>query len=58
MRDLITIGKDKISTLFTKDMGIKSVAVGNDEIFRRPGGYLYIQLTTSTEPTEEERNDD
>lgn len=44
---MIKIGKDEVSAVFLKNMGIKTISVGNEEVYSRPGGYFYIQLVTN-----------
>lgn len=34
---------------FVGDMGIKKICVGNDTLYERPGGYLYLELNTEEE---------
>lgn len=41
---MITVGEDQIKELFVGEMGIKNVCVGDEIIYTRPGGYLYIEL--------------
>lgn len=43
---MINVGDDQITALFAGDMGIKTVAIGDEIIYTRPGGYLYICLET------------
>lgn len=37
-------GAEPITSLMVGTMGVKTVAVGNDVVYQRPGGYVYIQL--------------
>lgn len=46
---MITIAEDKIEDLFVGEMGIKDVAVGNEIIHSRSGGYFYLELKTEEE---------
>lgn len=46
---MLTVGNELISMLFTGEMGIKTAAVGDQIIYDRPGGYCYIELSTSEE---------
>ena len=43
------IGDDQISDMFVGDMGIKEIIIGEDVVYTRPGGYLYIELDTKEE---------
>lgn len=43
---MIYEGSEKISTFMLGAMGIKTVSVGDETIYTRPGGYLYIELNT------------
>lgn len=43
---MIYEGCEKISALMLGDMGIKTVSVGGETIYTRPGGYLFIELNT------------
>ena len=45
----IRIGDVEASDAFVGDMGIKSICIGDMELYTRPGGYLYIELSTETE---------
>lgn len=40
------IGEEQISSLMVGEMGIKTVAVGDEITYARPGGYIYIELNT------------
>ena len=42
---MITIGEEQIKELFVGEMGVKTVCVGNEVIYTRPGGFLYIELS-------------
>ena len=46
---MIAAASDEIATLFVGEMGIKSVQIGEETIYTRPGGYLYIELETERE---------
>lgn len=39
-------GTDQIAALMVGEMGIKTVAVGDETIYTRPGGYFYLELDT------------
>ena len=41
---MIYAGAEQIASLMVGTMGVKTVAVGNDVVYQRPGGYIYIQL--------------
>jgi len=38
------IGDEDILSLFLSEMGIKEAFVGDTSIYRRDGGYFYIEL--------------
>lgn len=46
---MIAIDVDQIETIFTGEMGIKTVVVGEEIIYTRPGGYFYLELETKEE---------
>lgn len=46
---MINVGDELIKDLFVGEMGIKTVAIGSDVIYTRPGGYLYLELDTKEE---------
>lgn len=46
---MLTVGENTIQSLFIKTMGIKTATVGSQVIYNRPGGYCYIELSTSEE---------
>lgn len=46
---MIHIGDDLINDIFTGDMGIKEVAIGDETIYTRSGGYLYLEVVTEEE---------
>ena len=41
---MITVGEDQVKELFVGEMGIKNVCIGDETIYTRSGGYLYIEL--------------
>ena len=43
---MIYEGSEKISVLMLGAIGIKTVSVGDETMYTRPGGYLYIELNT------------
>lgn len=46
---MINVGIEQIDALFMGEMGVKTVAIGDEVIHERPGGYLYIELETKEE---------
>ena len=46
---MINIGEDTIDILFVGDMGVKEIAVGDEVIYTRSGGYFYLELNTKEE---------
>lgn len=46
---MVNVGEELIEELFVGEMGIKTVSIGDDAIYTRPGGYLYIELITEEE---------
>lgn len=45
---MVNIGSDA-AEMMVGSMGIKTVAVGAEIIYTRPGGYIYIELETKEE---------
>ena len=45
---MVKIGAQPISEIFVGSMGIKESYVGTDLVYRRPGGYIYIDLVGFT----------
>lgn len=45
---MVTVGSDMVEPM-VGSMGIKTVAVGAEIIYTRPGGYIYIELETKEE---------
>lgn len=43
---MIYEGTEPITSLMIGDMGIKTVVVGSDTIYSRPGGFIYLELNT------------
>lgn len=43
---MVNVGDETIKTLFFGEMGIKTVLVGDETVYTRPGGYLYLNLQT------------
>lgn len=43
---MINVGTEQISYLMVGEMGIKTAAIGEETIYTRTGGYLYMELTT------------
>lgn len=46
---MISIGDEQIKDAFVGNMGIKEIMIGDEVIYTRPGGYLYIELDTKEE---------
>lgn len=42
---MIYDGTDQVTPLIG-EMGIKTVAIGDETIYTRPGGYFYLELDT------------
>ena len=42
----MTQGEQPIAALMVGKMGIKTVSLGDEPIWERPGGYVYLQLDT------------
>ena len=45
---MVTVGSDMVEPM-VGTIGIKTVAVGAEIIYTRPGGYIYIELETKEE---------
>ena len=45
---MVNLGSDA-AELMVGPMGVKTVAVGSEIIYTRPGGYIYIELETKEE---------
>lgn len=45
---MVNVGSDAVD-LMVGPMGTKTVAVGAEIIYTRPGGYIYIELETKEE---------
>lgn len=43
---MVNVGNEPIQNLFIGEMGIKSVFVGTESVYTRPGGYIYLNLQT------------
>ena len=43
---MLAVGIKRILELFIGSMGIKSARLGTETIYERPGGVLYIELTS------------
>ena len=43
---MLTVGTEQIKELFLGPMGVKTALVGTDNIYDRPGAYVYIELNT------------
>lgn len=46
---MINIGEEQVKEIFAGEMGIKTVAIGEEVIYTRPGGYFYLELETKEE---------
>lgn len=46
---MINQGAEPIQTIYNGEMGIKYVFVGEENIYTRKGGYLFIELKTEGE---------
>ena len=44
---MIAIGTDQIREVFAGGMGVKDVYVGDQLVYARPGGYIYLELSTN-----------
>lgn len=42
---MITVGEEQIKELFAGEMGVKNACIGEETIYTRAGGYLYIELS-------------
>lgn len=40
----VAVGGVSIDEIFQGSMGIKTVALGDEILFTRPGGYFYLEL--------------
>ena len=45
----IAIGDLSASEVFTGDMGIIQICLGDELLYSRNGSYLYVELSTETE---------
>lgn len=41
---MITVGEEQLKELFVGEIGIKNACIGDETIYTRPGGFLYIEL--------------
>lgn len=46
---MVNAEKSQISPLFIGDTGVKSIFIGTEKIYERPGGYVYLVLNTKPE---------
>ena len=53
---MVYAGAEQIASLMVGNMGVKTVAVGDDVVYERPGGYFYINLVTNTTTDDEGEN--
>lgn len=49
---MITVGTEEIKEMFTGEMGIKTVAIGDTTVYERPGAYVYITFIRDDEEAE------
>ena len=47
--ETIYAGAREVASLMVGDMGIKSVFVGPERVYERPGGYIYIKIISNDE---------
>lgn len=45
---MITIDEKEITEMFIGTQGIKTVLVGEDPLYERKGGYIYLVLDTKS----------
>ena len=43
---MLELGAETIDQAFLGESGIKTIAIGTEPIYIRPGGYIYITLTS------------
>ena len=43
---MVCEGAEPITSLMIGEMGIKTVAVGGDTLYSRPGSFIYLELNT------------
>lgn len=46
---MINVGEEQIKEMFVGEIGIKTIAVGDEVIYTRPGGYFYLELEIKEE---------
>lgn len=46
---MINAGEEQVKEIFAGEMGVKIIAVGDELIHTRPGGYFYLELETKEE---------
>lgn len=42
---MVTVGEEQLKELFVGEMGIKNACIGEEIIYTRTGGFLYIELS-------------
>ena len=52
---MLRIGETPVAALRLGEMGIKTACVGEEPLYTRPGGYLYLELTATTNEEEEDQ---
>ena len=45
----ICAGDDSIPAVYVGEMGIKEIYAGDESVYNRPGGYIYVELITQEE---------
>lgn len=46
---MLNWGEQDIQQLMVGEMGIKTAAIGDEIIYARPGGYIYLELSGEEE---------
>ena len=46
---MLNWGEQPIQQLMVGEMGIKTAAIGDETIYARPGGYIYLELSGEEE---------
>lgn len=49
---MLNIGQRSLAGLFVGEMGVKMVCAGEETLYERPGGYLYLELESEKEMDE------
>lgn len=45
---MLSVGNDKIASLFAGNMGIKRAYVGSELVYERNSSYIYVELATGS----------